>query len=405
MRARTRLLLILPLTLLPFVGGSDPAIAGAPGHWTKISTGTVSLINEPGLYRTPDGVLHVVFKRTVSGNDEIAHAAVAANGSTVGGVTTIVSGWGSLFDDPKLVAGPSSQLRMIFSGVSGPSAFFNHSVMYESFGNSAGTSWALQTYSLSQSTGAYASYGTGATTLSDATPVVTWTESPSTSVYYHVGESASAPASTPDGTLPVGACCSYYSTAARDGTDVFAAWYSNGGTNGTEGTFVQRIYPTEGTKMKVPYSSQGSASLDPGQAVAMASRVGGGTYVAFCRGYPTCGSMSLWKVGSSTVRKIPKTSGADSVAISRGPQGRLWIAWENNSTVKAYAVRTNKAATKFGAVQTLGRPAGTSSIYKIAIEGTAAKADVVINTGNGLFHQQVLPGLKLSASPTKWDGD
>ena len=46
---------------------------------------------------------------------------------------------------------------------------------------------------------------------------------------------------------------------------------------------------------------------------------------------------------------------------------------------------------------------GTS--YHVAVEASLGEASVVVNDGTNLYHRQVQPGIVLSASPKKWDGD
>jgi hypothetical protein len=399
-----RALAVLSLSLALVLGIVPTAAAGPPGSWTKVSTGNVISINEPGLFRTGDGALHIAFtRRNTNNTDSIGHTAVAPTGKTTR-QNIAVGNWQTIIDDPKLVAAAGGSMRLVFAGLRtlDPNNYFTKGVMYSSIGNEAGSTWTLQNTSMSQDNFAYASYGTGATTLSDLTPIASWTLN--TNVRWHEGTSNTAPASTPDSTFTQ-ACCVYHSMLVRDGGKVWLAWYGNGSSNASNGTFVKQIEPSVGATMKVPSSSvAGPLSLAPDQAVAMAARKGGGTFVAFCVGYPTCNYMGLWKVGTDNVRKIPKTAGADTVAISSGPAGRLWIAWENNSANKVFVTRTNTNGTKFGSIRAMNGPKGAASIYRLAIEGSRGKGDIVINTGAGLFHQQVLPGLSLSASPNKWNG-
>jgi hypothetical protein len=99
---------------------------------------------------------------------------------------------------------------------------------------------------------------------------------------------------------------------------------------------------------------------------------------------------------------VPGSKGAQNIALSAGPQGRMWVAFDDASN-DLHAVRTNRAVTRFGAVRHLA-PGGSGSVYKVAIEGTAARADLVVNDGSSIRHQQVLPGLTLTVKPRKWDG-
>ena len=58
-----RRLSVVLVLVLGVVGLAGPSLAGPPGKWTVISAEGVSNIDEPGLYRTADGTLHVAMPR------------------------------------------------------------------------------------------------------------------------------------------------------------------------------------------------------------------------------------------------------------------------------------------------------------------------------------------------------
>ena len=101
--------------------------------------------------------------------------------------------------------------------------------------------------------------------------------------------------------------------------------------------------------------------------------------------------------------KIPHSEGATHVAMSPAPSGRLWIAFEDDDD-NLHAVRTNTSAQEFGAVRTLERPKSAGFVYKIAIEGTRARADLFFNDSTRIWHQQLYAGLTLNATPDQWNG-
>ena len=100
------------------------------------------------------------------------------------------------------------------------------------------------------------------------------------------------------------------------------------------------------------------------------------------------------------MRTVPGSKGADHLAMSNVPGGRLWLAFRDDD-MGLRAVRTNPAATKFGAVQKVKPPKG-SSIYVVEVEGGTGRGDVVFNDGSRILHTQVLAGLTVKASPKKW---
>ena len=91
------------------------------------------------------------------------------------------------------------------------------------------------------------------------------------------------------------------------------------------------------------------------------------------------------------------------MAITPGPDGRLWIAWYRTSTNTLCTVRTNKADTRFGPVECY--PSPYFEIQTLAIGGgTLGRLDVVLG-GTDNAHlapleltTQSLTALALSAS-------
>jgi len=384
---------------------AGPAVAGAPGKWTKVSQQDVSLIAEPGLLRLDNGNLLVVYNRDQPDGDEaIGYTIVRPNGKTLA-QGTVVKNWSAIISDPKPIRISDSRVAVVFSGIRTTSASspYNSGAMYSASSGAGGGSWTLDTTSLTKSTSAYASYGTSALTLPGGTPVVSFPLN--SSITWHQGFDSSNPASANDSSFSNGSCCLYDTKLARDSKsgETFIGWYSNGDKNGH---WVRRILPTTGAMQKASGSTDGGSSLSPDQSVALTDRQRGGTYLAYCRGYPTCKNIALWKVGAAKAKTVPKSKGADTVAVARGPGGRLWVLWDNNSTSKIYATSTNPSVGRFGPVRTLNLPRGSSSSYRLSAEGSASRTvDVVVNNNSGLYHSQIRPGLSLSASPRKWDGD
>ncbi|SDD81469.1 hypothetical protein [Nocardioides lianchengensis] len=372
-----------------------PAERGGPGVWSKLSTGTVGTIHEASLYRTADRVLHVVYPRSEPENKaSLGHAAVRPSGTTAL-QNSILTPWSIVDATPAVVGGPDGGLRVLFGGqrstVTGEP--YNEGQMYHLTAPAAGTTWTLQTSTVGQSHNAYASYGTAATALADGTPIAAYPLN--STITWHVGTE-----NGPDQSFEVAGCCAYDLAMVRSGGDVWLAWYGNGGSAATNGTFVRRIHPSLGPVLKAPGSSVGADSLQTGR-VALAARAGGGVYAAYCSGYPTCTSVRLWKVGAGGAAVVPGSGGAGTVGLGAAPGGRLWVAWGTDPGV-VRAVRTDPTATRFGAVRAVGAPAGRTRVYALGVDGGTGRGDVVVNPGDGFWHTQVLAGLTLKASPTTW---
>ena len=390
-------LVAAPSTAAPDTAAPDTAAPapgrGAPGTWTKVTTGQVLNISEPGLYRTADGVLHVLYPRQNPSSDDIAFTNIGPTGDVVA-TGDAVSGWAGLPQDPKVVALPGGGMRLVFGGIhdiygGDP---YGTGQMFSATSDEAGTTWTLAPGALTESHYAYASYGTGATTLADGTPVVSFPLN-STLTW-----NAGAPS---DSTYSMSSCCLYDSTLVRDDDEVWVTYAANGDGASVAGLFLKQLLPTDtGPTFKLPRSSEGADTITPSQSTAFVLRPGGGMYAAYCIGYPTCDRIGLWRFGTDQPVTVPGSKGARDISLSTGPGGRLWIAWTTYDRVEV--VHTATTGTTFGAVRTIKPPAAAESLYGVFVAGTDGSADVLLNNGSALFHQQVLPGLSLGASPRSW---
>jgi hypothetical protein len=399
MKRRTAAVAVLVSLMLGL--GALPAFAGTPGTWEKVGSDVGGSLWEPSAARTGDGYLHAVWGTHVTSlADAYEHVRISPSGS-VGKPNQIIKWGAGLTDDPKILTNGSG-LQTFFSGLHSTTSGdpLATGAYFRITAGSSGATWSSPVQA-GQWTFAYGNYGTGATLLADGTPV--FAGELNSDVYWHEGTSAA----DADGHFSVaGGSLLYLSLATDAKTDeVWAAWYDQG--NG--GIWVRRILPSLTTPKLVPGSITKGNSLNPDQSVAMAAPAGGGVYVAYCVGYPTCTSAKVWKIGSTGTVTIPGTKDERLVDLSVGPVGRIWAAYVSGRDGHVYAARSNKAVTKFGSLGDLGKPKGTSGIYKIDIEGSLGRGDVLINdqTTTGVFniwHTQVLPGLTLSASPTKWSG-
>ena len=397
---RLRWLSIVIVSVLGLMGLAAPSTAGPSGKWTVISGGGVRNIVEPGLYRTADGTLHVAMNRLTNNLEYIDVAHITESGQLTGR-TDATGGWAGATVDAKLVGSPDGGMRLVFGGIHSLDVNDPYAAGYlwQSSAPVDGLSWALSaTPAVAANTG-YASSGSGATTLPDGTLVAAYPQGDT--IYYQIG---AGPAQSFD----VADCCAYDLTLAQDAGVVYAAWYANGDGAPNMGEFVRTIYPTLGPIFQVP-GSVSTFGGSPGtiansQTTAMVARNGGGVYIAFCKGYPTCDNVVVWKYGTGKLLKVPQSQGATHVAISPAPSGRLWVAFEDEKD-NLHAARSNSSVTEFGAVRTLKRPKSAGFVYKVAIEGTRARADLLFNDGTRIWHQQLYAGLTLKATPDEWNGN
>ena len=139
------------------------------------------------------------------------------------------------------------------------------------------------------------------------------------------------------------------------------------------------------------------------------ARVGGGFYVAYATGNPSLNRVKVWKVGATGTTDIAKTIGNNTTTtIAAAPDGRLWVAWVQRVgfVYHVFARRSNKAATKWGAVVDVGRP-GVTGMYHLDGNATSKAVDLFVNATPNLsanavtYYKRALPGLSLTSSRAK----
>ncbi len=387
-------------------GAGDHRAAQAGGGWTKVSTGPVDTLSEITLQRTADGLLHSVYSQDVGSSYSYEHSTLSTSGS-VTGHSNVLGTWSALVDNPKLLATASGGLRLVFSGLQDADStnFYSHGYAYDTVSDSSGAAWAVQPHALTKFGGVYSGYGVGATTLSNGTPVTAGTLN--SDISYRVGDIATTDQNvvtnaTADTVYTSASCCLYDTQLVNSGDAVWMAWYANGSSEATNGTFVQQVYPAAGPVLKAPGSSNGTDSLSADQTIAMVARPGGGVVLAYKMGYPTTTSIGLWQVGAPKAVKVPGSKGADRVALSTGVTGRMWLAWSTDGS-RAYALRTSPTGFRLGAVQSLAAPTRSSAMWSIAVDASLNQGTVVVNdtTSQSIYSVLVNPGLSLKAKPGK----
>src|SRR5262245_9030897 len=91
------------------------ASAGTTTSWSRVTDSGGRNIDQVGLARTGDGVLHVVWRRQSGTEESVRHAAIQPNG-TVGTPTTAVGGLRGL-GDPDLVLNTDGGLLAFFGAI------------------------------------------------------------------------------------------------------------------------------------------------------------------------------------------------------------------------------------------------------------------------------------------------
>jgi hypothetical protein len=249
-----------------------------------------------------------------------------------------------------------------------------------------------------QAPSAYATGVAGAGLAKDGTPISTWSVTPGLGYHYGINPG------DPDRTIPQSGCCLYTPDIGVDAGSgqAWVGFHSN--ENATPGLFVNAIGPggPQGGRKLAPGSVVGKSSIYPGNRTSLTGRIGAaGAYLFFGQGYPTFKTLALWRVDTGKPHLVIRADGNEHANIAAAPEGRLWLMWERDGTI--YAARTNKAATKVGAANTLKPPSG-GTIYRLNGEGSAGPLDLIANiqtgSSNGFWHQQIWPKLQLTGKRT-----
>jgi hypothetical protein len=375
---------------LAALGGATAAEAGPPGKWTQVTgVGAPDLnIMQVGLARTGDGVLHVSWTRQGAGNaGSLLHSAVSANAKSVSGPNSIYEGPDGVNESSALVAVPGGGLRAFFaatnrftdamgSATSADGITWSPAAVVSRGGNASKPVYAAQGISAAVRGGAFYS---------------AWGSSAPGTAGFHVGLDPNAP----DGELPSSATDPGVGVDSQTGAAYVATVVLD-----EDAIAVQPIAPG-GPRATIPNS--GAAQLL--HRVGVTGRIGKpGVYVAYTQGdNQFTGRPAVYRVGDGdTLRVGPK--GGEDVSIAAAPSGRLWVFWKDGSTVLAR--RSNKAATRFGAVRALRAPKGSGSISDLAGEGSRGPLDLLAlvdpsASGMANWHQRILPGLTLTAKVKK----
>jgi hypothetical protein len=383
------------------------ARAAAKATWVKIS-GDLFLTNEADLLRVGSR-LHVLWEQQGPGSEHTVRTRVLdAAARPASPVKTVVSGWLALVKDPRLLR-DGGDLMAVFAGIrsSAPGDPYVGPAVFAT--SAGGLTWDLRPGSLSQTTAAGNASDIDA--ISGAGEPMFAMGGFGAHLILHRGTSPDSPASSADFTTSdVGSGASLHGTLANDrGTGrVYAGFNPQNSTRATAGIFAQKVWPRpNGPLLHAPGSVTPSGNaIGADQKGFVAERAGGGVYAAYRVGYPTSKRIRVWEVGTAHTFDVRSPgSTVDRVALTAGPDGRLWLSWRTVGDGKLHAARTNRAATRIGAVRTLAPPGGSGFIWSTALEGSRGPLDVVVNaqTGSGpaLWAAHILPGLTVNASPRR----
>jgi hypothetical protein len=375
-----------------------PAANAAP--WRQLTASGGGSIDQVGLVRTSDGVLHVAWH---TGGD-LRHTAIAPNG-TIGATSPIQSGWTGHMD-AALTAVPGG-IRVVWGAIRSTDTSDPNQDLNTALSTDGGASWQLTPGSIIPR-GAQA-YGSdlSATTLPNGTVLEAWAGTLGT--WVHAGLDPATPNFDYQGPLgPYGYNPGIASDAAGRAT---MAWFSSGA--GRLGVIAQAVNANgapAGAAMTMPGSQvmQGGSSLAKTAIVARAGN--GGFYVAYALGYPTANRVRVWRVGAGSARLVARTDASSQVTLAADPKGRIWAVWSDGTFGETHvlAARSNRAATRFGAHVDAGAVRDAHSTYSVDASATEHALDVLAlfgtgsSSGGATYVKRIKPGLTLKAR--KHDG-
>jgi len=333
---------------------------GIPGTWVQIGATFKTIIGvTPTLVTLPGDRAFILFKREPTPNKFTYEAALVASNGTLAVQPFSVFGakyWLALTDQPTLVMYKSEPLVIFEGSRSNVSTDpYSKGCIVGDLGSTSGLSpWSLQSWSLSHScVNDVGSAGAGPSNkLAGA-----WS---SNGVAYRVGVSATIPATGPDSQIALSTAASANKTGvvsnlAGNG-DFYVAWAQVFSKVASHDGFYVKDVTSGSTVKKAPGSGTLSSlsHLTGTQLALAATSAHPDIYLAYCSNTTTC-RLELWRVGATHAITVPASYNAQNVALSAGPDGRLWIAWYNQDNTVS-TVRTNKADTVFGPVRTYPTP-------------------------------------------------
>jgi hypothetical protein len=376
-----------------FAAGVAFAGPGTSDGWARITDSALRSSDQLGYARTPDGSLHVAWVRAEQGSEALLVRSLDLSGEP-GGLRPMLSGWRSVSSPALLAAGDG--LLALWAGQ--PDAGSEAAVWSASSG-AAGETWSAAAPAAALGGPMAVGYQIGAAEAPGATPVFTW--SLTFRLFSHAGLDPAV-----ESRVWQTSCCAYRPGLGVDGRtgEVVLAWYSD--AIGEHGLWSQSILPAAGERKHLPSSAndERTAAVAPEQKLGISGRIGApGVYVAYGAGQPTWTSLLVWEHMSGRATRVWEGVVRDP-SVTPGPEGRLWLSWSSSGN-RVYVVRSNRSATRWGAVVRIAPPAATQRIWKLKGEGSRGPLDLLasVSTPGSLafWHRRVLPGLTIACAGGK----
>jgi hypothetical protein len=377
-----------------------PSASAAP--WKRVTTPDGSSTDQVGLARTADGVLHLAWSHPTGPNTEDLNHTVISRAGTIGATSPIQSGWTG-FTNTALVVDPGG-LRAFWGGFRTTDTNDPQRETNTALSADGGASWVLQPGQVNPDGAQSYASDTAATVRADGTTMQAFAGTLGT--WVHSGLSPATP--NHDYQAPLGQY-GYDPNLATDANNrTVLAWYSN--ANGHLGVIAQDVN-ADGSPGAGPRTMPGTSDMQVGMLgrTPLAARSGGGLYIAYATGCPTSDRIRLWRIGAGNAPTVGRVaSGSPAVAIAATGDTRLWVLWTKGfGDPDVLARRSNRGATKFGAVVNAGHPKDAAQAYKLDASAAGGALDVLGNFNIGTTttavtsYRRILPGLTLRARPRR----
>jgi hypothetical protein len=382
---------------LLIAAGAAPSASAAP--WKRVTTPDGASTDQVALARTGDGVLHIVWSHPTGPHAEDLNHTIISRAGRVGATNPVQSGWTG-FTNAALVVAPGG-LRAFWGGFRSTDSNDPQREVNTALSPDGGASWVLQPGSVVPGGAQSYASSVAASVRPDGTTLQAFAGTLGT--WAHASLSPATP--NHDYQAPLGPY-GYDPNLATDASNrSVMAWYSS--ASGHLGVLAQDVNP-DGSPIGTARTMPGTGGMRVGMLgrTPLAVRRGGGLYVA----YPTPNQIRVWRVGAGNAPAVGRVGGSGSPAVGIAPagDGRLWILWTKGfGDPDVLARRTNRGATKFGAVVNAGHPKDAMQAYKLDGSAVGGALDVLGNFNIGTTttavtsHRRILPGLTLRARPSR----
>jgi hypothetical protein len=383
-----------------------PAMAGAPGTWTRVTGQEADF--ELNLVRHRDR-LHIGVRETESASTyRMIHRSISAGGA-VGPSHTVAQGFPYLGTYPAFVA--AGQLSMNFGAFApGNPSGHDDTYMLQVTSGDNGDTWSAPLDTLVTDGPAESpSHMDG--TLGPGAAYFVWEGTLGIFAQRYIAPVADADHTSFNdvGGNNIDPSIGFDSATGR----VWVAYLLFGG--GVDGVYVREVDTTTG-------EPAGASALLPGSfdtfqggrvisfqngRVPMTQRSQGGVFVAYRHGYPSPNAVRLWRLGATGFRTVAAGRAIGEVAVAADPNGRIWVVWVRRNRINAR--RSNPAVTRWGKGVSVRTPRNTVGVTTVQADAQAKVVDVLAHSqqvGNsGFFHTQLEPGISFSATPRRFPRD